>query len=113
MTNARTRASAVRLADLLRLLDRRVDVLGLRRAHALDGNRMRALASEGDMVAIGRFAHDLKTLAGNVFATEAQQLAMRTMDSARTKDPETSRHANDLADALDRMFDALRRGRPA
>ncbi len=78
-----------------------------------DGNRMRALASEGDMVAIGRFAHDLKTLAGNVFATEAQQLAMRTMDSARTKDPETSRHANDLADALDRMFDALRRGRPA
>jgi signal transduction histidine kinase/CheY-like chemotaxis protein len=80
--------------------------------HAGDGDRLRALASLGDLEAIEHLAHELKGIAGNLCAPEAFKLASRTLGSARARHPEAMRHAQELATALDRMIDAFRQGRP-
>jgi PAS domain S-box-containing protein len=80
--------------------------------HAEDGNRLRTLVTSGDIESIGRLAHELKGIAGNLCASEAETLAVRTLSTAKVGDNKARQHAQELADAVDRMIDALRQGKP-
>jgi len=75
--------------------------------HAQDGRRLRELADKEDIAAIEILAHDLKGSAGSLCAVETMKSAILTMDSAQANDPAAIRSARELADAVERMLQAL------
>ena len=80
--------------------------------HSDDGGQLRKLVSAQDINQIERLAHELKAIGGNLCAPEVQMLVIRTMNSAQARDPDVFLHAAELADAVDRMTEVLKRGRP-
>jgi HPt (histidine-containing phosphotransfer) domain-containing protein len=73
--------------------------------------RLRGLVEAGDLAKIAKLAHTLKGFAGSMSAPEVERLAIRTLGAARLEDGAAIGHAIDLADALDRLMDALRQAR--
>jgi two-component system, sensor histidine kinase and response regulator len=80
--------------------------------HVDDGSRLRNLAAKADLPGIERLAHELKSVAGNLYAAGAMQLAVRTMDKARLSNPAAIDEATKLADAIEELLDTLSKGRP-
>jgi len=81
--------------------------------HVGDVARISALIEQLDIPGIEALAHRLKGFAGNMEAVEVYQMAMRTMNAARTNDPKAViEHAKLLAEAMGRLIEALRQGRP-
>jgi PAS domain S-box-containing protein len=80
--------------------------------HSGDQQRIGALVEQKDIQNIERIAHGLKGFAGNMEAAEVFQLGVRTLTAARTHDPLTLNHAKQLAEAMGRLIDVLRQGRP-
>jgi PAS domain S-box-containing protein len=81
--------------------------------HSVDQQRIGAFVEQKDIQNIERVAHGLKGFAGNLEAPEVFQLAVRTLSAARTRDPLSLEHAMALAEAMGRLIEVLRRGRPA
>ncbi len=75
-------------------------------SHGETPAKLRRWAAEGDLEPIGREAHTLKGLAGNLMAAEAEDLALRTQLAARGNDPRALPLALDLATAVERMLTA-------
>ena len=74
--------------------------------------RLRALADACDLDGIREVAHALKGVAGNLAAMDLERRATRTLLAAQAGDPGAQGLARQLADALERLLDALRAGRP-
>jgi PAS domain S-box-containing protein len=70
-------------------------------------DRLRSRADEGDLTEVGRIAHALKGLAGNLAAPEVERLALRTLGAARAYDVAGLDHAEALADAVERLLQVL------
>jgi CheY-like chemotaxis protein/HPt (histidine-containing phosphotransfer) domain-containing protein/anti-sigma regulatory factor (Ser/Thr protein kinase) len=80
--------------------------------HADDSERLRTLSVAGDVTSIERLAHQLKGVAGNVFAAEVQKQAILTLEHARRQDPALIDQVDKLATAMDRAIAAFKKGRP-
>ncbi len=80
--------------------------------HANDGEKLREFCARKDMAAIERIAHDLKGTAGNIFANTVQELAKKTMESARQNSDATFAQAMALASHMDRLILELKQGHP-
>jgi hypothetical protein len=89
----------------------RLIILGIQ-LHGEDGNRLRVLAEEGNVYGIEKLAHDLKSFAGNMCATEVEHLGTRTMTSARSNTPDSIEQAKVLAEAVDRLIACLKEDAP-
>jgi PAS domain S-box-containing protein len=69
--------------------------------------RLRVLVETGELTEIGKLAHTLKGFAGSMSAPEVERLAIRTLAATRAEDGMALTHALDLADALERLMQAL------
>jgi CheY-like chemotaxis protein/nitrogen-specific signal transduction histidine kinase len=88
-------------------IDRLVDLTLL--THGQDADRLRTLIDAGHIVEIGKIAHSLKGLAGNLHATELSNVAIRVMHSVRAESPDVLDQARELAGAVERVIEDLRR----
>ncbi|MFO1418094.1 MAG: PAS domain S-box protein [Methylotetracoccus sp.] len=69
---------------------------------------LRARVARGDLSEIAKMAHSLKGSLGNLLASDAVALAERTQVAAGADDADCIPLALSLADAIDRLLDALR-----
>ena len=76
--------------------------------HAGDAVHLRDMAAAGDVDAIGKLAHGIKGIAGYLHAGEVRGLAIATNEAVRGRRAEAVDLAGQLADAMDRLIDALR-----
>ena len=81
-------------------------------ANGMDAEHLRRLIIAADVAEIGKIAHSLKGLAGNIYAPELEKQATRVMHAARAESPETLDQADELANAVEQVMIALQRGRP-
>jgi PAS domain S-box-containing protein len=81
--------------------------------HEKDAEKLRELVRAGNLPEIGKFAHNLKGLAGNLCAPELAREAVRVMHTAGAGSPEALTQSQDLADAVERLLSELHKRRAA
>ncbi|HMY50124.1 MAG TPA: ATP-binding protein, partial [Rhodocyclaceae bacterium] len=79
--------------------------------HAHDGERLRQMADAVDLHALEALAHELKGVGGTLCAPEVERLAVRTLAAARAGTADAVELARALADALERLLDAVQQRR--
>jgi PAS domain S-box-containing protein len=104
------RAMARRFPNRAALIDRLVGIA--LQEHSEDSSRLRQLATEKDFTAVEHLAHALKGVGGNLCAPKVVECSSLTMASARHNDPAAFVQAQELADAMDQLIEALKRGPP-
>lgn len=81
--------------------------------HAQDADRLRNLIGAASTPEIGKLAHTLKGLAGNLHALELGNAAIRVMHGVRSESPDVPEQARELAVALEMVIEELRQRKPA
>jgi PAS domain S-box-containing protein len=76
-------------------------------------DRLRTLAAAGKIMPIGEMAHTIKGMAGNLAAARLEQIALRTLGAARANDETALEYGLALADAMEQLLVALRKGEGA
>jgi PAS domain S-box-containing protein len=79
---------------------------------ARNADHLRELIMADDLQEIGKVAHTLKGLAGNLHAPELGKISFRVMHSVQTESDDAQVLAKELADGLEQLMTELRRGRP-
>ncbi len=77
-------------------------------SHGNDAELLRDLIVAGDIAAIGKIAHVLKGLAGNINAPELEKAALRVMHAGKANPSEVLAQAESLEDAVERFLAALK-----
>jgi PAS domain S-box-containing protein len=103
-------ALAQRYPDRPEFIDRLV-ALTLE-SHAKDADHLLELIQAGDLQEIGKLAHAIKGLAGNLHAPELGKISLRVMHSAKADSDDALLRARELADGMERLMAELRQGRP-
>lgn len=76
--------------------------------HGGDPARLHRMASDGDVAGMRGIAHALKGAAGSLGASDVARLASELLDAAHRGETDLSRHAVNLADALQTLTGQLR-----
>lgn len=76
--------------------------------HEGDAELLRQLIIAGDLTEIGKMAHALKGIAGNISAPGLQKAAIRVMDAGESEPAELLAQAERLADEAEKMLVALK-----
>jgi PAS domain S-box-containing protein len=78
-------------------------------SNAGTAGKLRESAERGDLATLAHLAHSLKGVGGNLMVRGLQELAARAEIAAREGKPEARVLAEDLADSLEGVLDAMRR----